>query len=64
MMENQGWKVGFAQHGFPYTQRIPKDKKELFIEEVSSKYLDKVPLGADGKAHVAMVMIEVEAEKN
>lgn len=47
----------------PYTQRIPKEKREVFIEEASSKYLDKVPLGADGKAHVAMVMIEVEAEK-
>jgi trans-aconitate methyltransferase len=47
----------------PYTERIPKEKREAFIEEVSSKYLDKVPLEADGKAHVAMVMIEVEAEK-
>lgn len=48
----------------PYTLRIPKEKMDNFIEEVSSKYLDKVPLEADGKAHVAMVMIEVEAEKS
>jgi len=47
----------------PYTERIPKEKRQAFIEEVSSKYLDKVPLEADGKAHVAMVMIEVEAKK-
>jgi trans-aconitate methyltransferase len=47
----------------PYTQRVSKEKREIFIEEVSAKYLDKVPLTADGKAHVAMVMIEVEAEK-
>lgn len=47
----------------PYTERIPKEMRDEFIEEVSSKYLDKVPLAADGKAHVAMVMIEVEAEK-
>lgn len=47
----------------PYTERIPKEKRDVFIEEVCSKYLDKVPLQADGKAHVAMVMIEVEAEK-
>ncbi|MFA6164804.1 MAG: methyltransferase domain-containing protein [Methylobacter sp.] len=47
----------------PYTERIPKEMREVFIEEVSSKYLDKVPLEADGKAHVSMVMIEVEAEK-
>lgn len=47
----------------PYTQRIPNHKREMFIEEVAAKYLDNVPLAADGKAHVAMVMIEVEAEK-
>jgi trans-aconitate 2-methyltransferase len=47
----------------PYTERIPKEKRDVFIEEVCSKYLDEMPLHADGKAHVAMVMIEVEAEK-
>jgi trans-aconitate 2-methyltransferase len=47
----------------PYTERIPKEKREVFIEEVAASYLAKVPLAADGKAHVAMVMIEVEAEK-
>lgn len=47
----------------PYTERIPKEKREAFIEAVASNYLNKVPLGADGKAHVAMVLIEVEAEK-
>jgi trans-aconitate methyltransferase len=34
----------------PYTERIPKEKREVFIEEVYLKYLDKVPLEADGKA--------------
>ncbi len=47
----------------PYTQRIPKEQQEEFIEEVVTKYLAKVALTSDGKAHVAMVMIEVEAEK-
>jgi len=47
----------------PYTERIPTENKEIFIEEVSASYLAKVPLDAAGKAHVAMVMIEVEAEK-
>lgn len=47
----------------PYTQRIPKQQREAFIEQVCSRYLDKVPLGADGKAHVAMVLLEIEAEK-
>lgn len=47
----------------PYTERLPKEKREVFIEEIASKYLDKLPLEVDGKAHVAMVMIEVEADK-
>ncbi|ESS71439.1 putative methyltransferase 235L [Methyloglobulus morosus KoM1] len=47
----------------PYTLRIPTEKREAFIEEVSSNYLGKVPLDAEGKAHVAMVQIEVEADK-
>jgi trans-aconitate methyltransferase len=47
----------------PYTQRIPEEQRETFIEEVAANYLAKVPLDAEGKAHVAMVMIEVEAEK-
>lgn len=48
----------------PYTERIPTEQRDEFIEEVAASYLDKVPLAADGKAHVAMVMIEVEAEKS
>lgn len=47
----------------PYTGRIPEEFKTAFISEVISAYLEKVPLAADGKAHIEMVMIEVEAEK-
>lgn len=47
----------------PYTHRIPEDLRESFIEAVCSSYLDQVPLSADGKAHVAMVLLEVDAEK-
>jgi len=47
----------------PYTQRMPENLRESFIEAVCSSYLDQVPLSADGKAHVAMVLLEVEAEK-
>jgi trans-aconitate methyltransferase len=47
----------------PYTGRIPEAMQHEFIEDVATHYLAKVPLTADGKAHIAMVMIEVEAEK-
>lgn len=48
----------------PYTHRIPENHRESFIEAVCSSYLDQVPLCADGQAHVAMVLLEVEAEKS
>lgn len=47
----------------PYTGRIPEVMKNEFIDEVATNYLAIVPLTADGKAHIAMVRIEVEAEK-
>ncbi len=48
----------------PYTLRVPAEQREAFIDAVCSNYLDKVPLDANGVAHVAMVMLEVEAEKS
>jgi len=47
----------------PYTERIPEEKREQFINTVSSRYINRVPLDSHGKVHVAMVRIEVEAEK-
>jgi trans-aconitate methyltransferase len=47
----------------PYTQRIPENRREEFIIDLVSEYLRKVPLDAAGKAHVAMMRLEVAAEK-
>jgi trans-aconitate methyltransferase len=47
----------------PYTECVPKEKRDKFIHEVSARYLEKVPMTQDGKVHVAMVRIEVEATK-
>lgn len=38
-------------------------KREQFIEVISTKYIEKVPLDEEGNLHVAMGMIEVEAKK-
>lgn len=57
------WRAGFEPPGCLYTQQVPEDYREAFIEAVCEAYLDQVPLCADGKAHVAMVLLEVEAEK-
>ena len=47
----------------PYTVQIPEEKRDMFIKDISSNYLSKIPLDKEGKVHVAMVRIEVEAEK-
>jgi trans-aconitate methyltransferase len=48
----------------PYAQRLPENRRETFIEAVAGEYLQQVPLDADGKARVAMVLLEVEADKS
>ncbi|MDF5729853.1 MAG: methyltransferase domain-containing protein [Rhizonema sp. PD38] len=47
----------------PYIERVPEEKREQFIELISTKYIAKVPIDREGYVHVAMVMLEVEAEK-
>ncbi len=48
----------------PYTERIPEEKKARFINVVSTQYLKRVPPDSNGKVHVAMVRIEVDATKS
>ncbi len=45
----------------PYTERIPEELREEFIEEVVSLYLQRFPIDAGGLVHVSMVRLEVEA---
>ena len=47
----------------PYTQRVPKEEREEFIDIVSKKYIEKYPANSEGIINVQMVRLEVEAEK-
>ncbi len=47
----------------PYLTRVPKAQRDEFMEEILSEYLAAHPLDAQGKAHVAMVRLEVAAVK-
>jgi trans-aconitate 2-methyltransferase len=47
----------------PYTQRVPEDLREQFIERVIDNYLAKHPLDPDGRVHVQMVRLEIDAVK-
>ena len=59
----EGLKGWIRTTWLPYTTRVPQIQRDEFIEEVANNYLTKVPLDDDGKCHVSMVMIEVEALK-
>lgn len=56
----EGW---IRSAWLPYTGQIPMAKREEFIQAISTKYLEKVPIAPDGTVHVAMIRIEVEAER-
>ena len=48
----------------PFTERIPEGQRDQFIHELVSAYIHEFPLDINGKAHVAMVRLEVEAMKH
>lgn len=47
----------------PYTGRIPEAQREAFLAEMVASYLAKFPPDGEGKTHVRMVRLEVEAIK-
>jgi len=61
-----GWE-GFATWlrttWIPYVQRMPEEEREDFITAVTDRYVAAHPLDADGKVHVRMVRLEIEAVK-
>ena len=48
----------------PYTQRVPEEEREKFIEIVAKKYIEKYSANSEDIINVQMVRLEVEAEKN
>jgi trans-aconitate methyltransferase len=45
----------------PYTERIPRQKREAFVSEVVERYLSDHPADGWGVVRVRMVRLEVEA---
>ena len=48
----------------PFTERVPAALREGFISEISEGYLGSHPPQTDGRIHVEMVRLEVEAKKS
>jgi trans-aconitate 2-methyltransferase len=46
---------------FPYTDALPLELRDRFLDEILAAYLDRVPPERDGGTHVAMMRLEVEA---
>jgi len=47
----------------PYTQRVPKGLQNAFIREVVQRYLRDHPPDSQGRVHIHMVRLEVEASR-
>ena len=46
---------------FPYTDRLPVELRDTFLEEVVETYTATHPMSVHGDTHVKMVRLEVEA---
>ena len=47
----------------PYTERVPKEERERFIDIVSKEYIERYSANSKGIINVQMVRLEVEAVK-
>jgi trans-aconitate 2-methyltransferase len=48
----------------PYLERLPESLRAQFVSEVAGRYIDRYPLDDQGRSHVQMVRLEVEAERS
>jgi trans-aconitate methyltransferase len=53
----------FRTTWLPYTQRVPENLREEFVVAVTDRYVAKHPPDADGRIHVRMVRLEIDAIK-
>jgi trans-aconitate methyltransferase len=61
--DSEGLKGWIRTTWLPYTERIPAEKRDRFINEVAAIYLDRHPLDVNESIHLAMVRLEVAAKK-
>jgi len=47
----------------PYTHRVPENLREEFIGAITDRYVAKQPPDDDGRVHVRMVRLEIDAVK-
>lgn len=47
----------------PYTERIPENLRQEFIDDMVNRYVDKYPPDSRGFIHIRLIRLDVEAEK-
>jgi trans-aconitate 2-methyltransferase len=57
----EGLKGWLRTTWFPYTDRLPPELQDRFLDAVVASYVAGVPLDSEGCTHVAMMRLEVEA---
>jgi trans-aconitate methyltransferase len=58
-----GFAVWLRTTWLPYVQRVPEKLREEFIAAVTERYVARHPPDAEGKVHVRMVRLEIDAVK-
>jgi trans-aconitate methyltransferase len=59
----EGFATWLRTTWIPYVQRVPENVREEFIAAVTQRYVAKHPPDAEGKVHVRMVRLEIDAVK-
>lgn len=54
---------GFISQWFPYLRPLPKEEKEVFMNQVLTRYIELDPLDESGQLHFKINRLEVIAEK-
>ncbi len=57
----EGLKGWLRTTWFPYTDQLPQNMKEDFFNTVVEQYINAYPVDSQGRTHVKMVRLEVEA---
>jgi trans-aconitate methyltransferase len=57
----EGFATWVRSTWLPYVQRVPEHEREEFIAAVTQRYVAKHPPDVEGRVHVGMVRLEIEA---
>lgn len=57
----EGLSAWISSTWHPFTQRVPENLKDEFIDELVTRFINLHPLDSNGHIHIRMVRLEIEA---